>query len=543
MRAAEAAKSWRRVADVSRFNDRITLVELEGIEGISDIRLEFNSAITALCGMNGVGKTTILKAIYCALTGTLGSDSRLEKVSASVQGMVRGENLNAPCKRDLGFSSVRYLDPAKEVLRVLDLLNTVQNVEDYIEENEKSDLLCKKEVLSSINDIVGKRYRSVFFYEVSDSEISEDDYVFPIFEVELDNGLTYRMQDMGMGEICILYIIWFFKTIDKGSIVFVEEIENYISAYSQKKLIDYMAFLASNSSVWVSISTHSEHVLSRIPLESTRVIYKDRAGNSSVVLPKHQERYLRALGLSLDKKGCYFVEDSFAKHYLKEILSLLNPVALQEFDLVYVGSDSNLEGIAKYLTPKNSMSFEHAVVLDADQAKKVKGLSGRFVYVTSLPSFSESPPEDVFWGCLENNLPKVAELIGVPEDLLIQVFDQAETTDHHDRFKEISEGLSKDEPILISAIFRLLMEDSNFSAKVQFFSYCLYNRGVSIPYERANNLASGYTLKVDDLPDSINEFISEELSDLDISSFLKGSRGNIVLGFDGVNLTKKVVEG
>ncbi|EAO6889757.1 ATP-binding cassette domain-containing protein, partial [Salmonella enterica] len=67
MRAARINDIWRYVNDVEQYRTRIKKVEIKKLSGFEDITIEPQSAITAICGKNGVGKTTFLKLIYQAI--------------------------------------------------------------------------------------------------------------------------------------------------------------------------------------------------------------------------------------------------------------------------------------------------------------------------------------------------------------------------------------------------------------------------------------------------------------------------------------------
>jgi|SRR5262249_19698392 len=63
MRTAKIADYWRAVY-AERYPIRLDRTEFASVIGIGTGNIEFAGAITAICGNNGVGKSTLLNAVF-----------------------------------------------------------------------------------------------------------------------------------------------------------------------------------------------------------------------------------------------------------------------------------------------------------------------------------------------------------------------------------------------------------------------------------------------------------------------------------------------
>lgn len=178
-------------------------------------------------------------------------------------------------------------------------------------------------------------------------------FPFPYFEVTLPNGSSYTNSDMGMGELACLYVTWFiYHYIEPQSLLFVEEPENFISAYSQLRLMDLIAERSFSQKLWVILSTHSEHILSKVGIENIRILSQYcLESRSAISNPKHVRKYLSALGLSSNILGIYIVEDELARFFLEYILDKSDPDMLTDFPIIQMRCDSNIEKIVKHFEP------------------------------------------------------------------------------------------------------------------------------------------------------------------------------------------------
>jgi hypothetical protein len=459
MRAAAVVDAWRNVQKLGKYPSRLIAFKANNIEGFkAEVELSFSSAVTAVCGKNGVGKTTLIKFLYSAFNGETISDKHVKFESSSFEAkwLISGNEIITIDKAPDGLVAY-YLEPSRDCTKIVEYLKSTSNVEELLEGVEKNNSFNDPAIKKSIEHLIGKSYKSLAFYEVADAMPHELGYSFPYFEVVLNNGSTYSNVDMGMGEFSCLYVVWFLsKFIESRSFLFIEEPENFISAYSQTRLMDFIAAQSFSQKIWVMLSTHSEHILSKVGIENVRVISQFCTdGRSGLSNPKHVKKYLSALGLSANVVGIFAVEDDVARYFLEYILDKYDSDILNDYAVIQMRCDSNIEKIVKHFEPTPSPDFEIIAVLDADQSAQIKELCGRHIYITALPSLSALTPELELWPVLVESVGEVAVILDLDETRLLEAVEDQMHSDHHDRFSRIAASCRKNKRDVVHAVMRV----------------------------------------------------------------------------------------
>lgn len=480
MRAAAVSDAWRNVQKLDKYPSRLLTFKALDVGGFkSEVELSFKSAVTAVCGKNGVGKTTLIKYIFSAFNVGLITDKsiRFQNAVFEAEWLIQGETQVTQNSVPHGLAAF-YLEPSRECTRIIEYLKGTSNIAELLEGLDANTSFDEQSTKKVIENIIGKSYKSLSFYEVSEAMPHELGYPFPYFVVELHNGSLYSNVDMGMGEFACLYVIWFLsKFIESRSFLFIEEPENFISAYSQLRLMDFIAVQSYSQKIWVMLSTHSEHILSRVGIENIGIISQHLPeGRSALSNPKHVRRYLSALGLSKGVTGIFVVEDELARFFLEYILDKYDPDILNDYSVIQMRCDSNIEKLVKHFEPTPSPDYEIIAVLDADQSSQVPALSGRHIYITALPSSSSLTPELELWPVLVDRIESVAEILDVDEGRLRESVDDQAHADHHDRFSVIAAALRKNKRDVVYAVMRIWYSIPSNQILVKKFCLALLGR-------------------------------------------------------------------
>tara|TARA_R110001606_G_scaffold348622_1_gene498203 strand:+ start:22845 stop:24392 length:1548 start_codon:yes stop_codon:yes gene_type:complete len=499
MRRAKLSDGWRRVLENNRYPLRIDSIILKNILGFENgFSLKFSSGLSAICGKNGVGKSTLLNLMYQKLKfNTI--DHYKFCTGADVGLTVHNE------KSTNLSDKVFYLDPSAECTRIIDYIKNTANFDELLEGVEPSHILNKDEVRLILSKVVGKRYKSIKHYELD--SVLEDDSTLPYFEVELFDGTQYPSSQMGLGEHLCIYLFWFANWIEKESILFIEEIENYLSAYSQEGLIDYLAYNLSDRKVWTILTSHSEHILNKVGLEDISIIYSRESISKNVKLNKSRE-YFRALGLGEKILGAYLVEDYCAHLFLKKLILTLCPAILDSREIVSLRCDSNLEKMIKHFEPDKKIDYDFFTVFDADQSEKIHKLNKYNIPVAALPSKLSLNPEEEIWQHMNLNLKALSEELSCDFSRLDEFFEDNQTSDHHDRFYNIASSLKISYEALISACISVWLKDEENYNLSKFLILSLLLRNDFKSEVEVNMIFRGIGTVDNDL---INEFGSSRV--------------------------------
>lgn len=470
MRDARIADIWRHVNSPDKFENKIVSIAINGINGFSPLTLTPKSAITSICGKNGAGKTTLMKFLYCALKGSeyRPDEARFGKYSYEIIILSKNSNIKITQESEYNFDNVHYLEPSQECTKIINYIKVTNNFDELLDGLEENLSFNNKDFKTGINKILGKNYKKITFKEI-DGAI-DDDYTFPYFEVELNSGIKYTNENMGMGELSALYIIWFLNYCEKHSFVFIEEPENYISANTQRYLMDKLAEIVDIKKLWVTLSTHSEHILSKINIDSTKVLLKPASNDiTQVINPEHREKYMMALGLTPQVQGIIFVEDFLAEKFVQYLLSRLCGFLLKTHKIIPIRCDSNIEKIVKHYQPQKEAPLKYIGIFDADQKEKIKKYVGNEIYVSALPSHVAEPPEVILWNTLINNTEILSKTLRVSNDDFSDAVNEYTYANYHDRFRNIAQEIGKPEDVLIENLLQLWSDNEENKNIIELF--------------------------------------------------------------------------
>ncbi|MBA3146877.1 ATP-binding protein [Salmonella enterica] len=537
MRAAKINDIWRYVNEIEEYKTRIKKVEIKKLSGFEDIKIEPKSAITAICGKNGVGKTTFLKLIYQAIKSPKEqlSSARFGSYDFNIEIISNRSNIIIDKKSEHHLENVYYLEPSQECSKILEYIKRTKNINELIEGEGENISFNDEKTKPQIENIIGKKYKKIIFREITGA--IESDYTFPYFEIELASGAKYSNIDMGMGEFAVFYILWFIKNCERNSIIFIEEPENFISANTQIYLMDRIAEQSNSSKHWIMLSTHSEHILSKISIENTKVLQKRLNDVTHLIEPKHREKYLTALGLVPQLDGIVFVEDNFSANFTNYLLSKLAPAFLKSYRILPIRCDSNIEKIATHYEPLRKSPINYIGVFDADQKAKVAQYIKKEIYISSLPGNKAVPPEVIVWDVLVDNSKKISEALEVDHDSMQETIEANSTVNYHDRYENISKQLSVPLEALLQPIFSSWMSVPENKKLAEHFVFAIINHSkkhTSLVEFQSNNkvklIADGNDIYLEK-----NDIIFPQITPL-----VDGMKLNFKLFFDSASFIAKV---
>jgi Fe-S cluster assembly ATPase SufC len=480
MRNADILKYWERVNKLNLYKNIVQRIRFSGVEGLKDnFEVEFKSTIHAICGKNGVGKSSFLKSLYRVLSGNIiEEDKRFDNVQYEVEGKLGSQNVLFTHADTHFYTNVYYLESSKLCSEILTFLKTTENIEELKDGIEINQIFNGDKTKEIIEQIIGKKYKSIDIYEIS--SVLGDDTVFPFFEIEDSYGVKYSNLGMGMGEFHCLYITWYLNWVENDSLVLIEEPENFISVYSQEYLIHYIAKIAADNKLWSVISTHSYQILSSIGFNNATIISRATSKSSIPLANRHKNSYLRALGLNPTFKGAIFVEDYCAAVFTKFLIRKYYPELLFDFQIVELRCDSNLEKIIKHFEPNINIDYEFIVVFDADQSSKLKSLFNKNIYFTALPANSPEPPEKVIYDTLTSKIDLISERLDVSGEYLADIIDQYSSLEYHEIYRNIAAGISVDLRQIYDSILNVWLTEESNEDKAKFFVSSLVNRNNKI---------------------------------------------------------------
>jgi len=455
MRLAQTNDIWRSVyKKPSTFVEVIT-VKYREIKDGPELQFSLNGPITLLCGENGVGKSRAMRALHQSLGGGLndadfrpaigpeqpilldvyaeinkvGADGEVNK--SSIAGI---ESISECLKGAEGDNLVYWFDPTLQIPYLLHLLRHDSSLSDLWEGVSPRKL--NTEELSDLSSLVGRSYVAAEIYEIEDYV---DHNVVPYFRVT-SHGVTYGAEDMGLGELSLLFFFWLLGRVSDNSVLLLEEPETFIAPHSQRGLIDLVALLASKKSIFVVVTSHSGAIAERIP--SKYVYLTSRIGKEVNFLPNPPRSILfDRLGLVPPKSIVAFVEDDAAAKLAKALLEAGNSKYMSHFWIFIAGNDSEISTILAKIKPPSSDPIFFIGLFDGDK----RGNIPRSEFWANMCLPGNVCPEQFLQNIFNDASVDLADLLNKPREVVATALASVDGKNHHDWLAGLSSALPMSE--------------------------------------------------------------------------------------------------
>lgn len=463
MRSARVDDTWRRLSK-KKYSTKIESIEITKLNRFYDQTIHFSGSITALCGLNGSGKSTFLHSIYLLISksnGTEEMEDTYKRINFNkLEGILSHNNDEIEINYSKDESSdeeilkteinLAFLDTSYQVPSLIKRFAEFRDIESLLDGSDP--VVLDNDEIKHINYILGKEYSVCEIYE-----LELDDKIFPYFRVS-DNSLNYGTENMGHGEVAALYIYWKLKSSRNNSIFLIEEPETYLSTLSQKKIMNVIANFSLQKSLTVILTTHSSEILTKIPVQDIKLFIED-FNNRLIQLSNAVDRreYLSSLGLTPPKKGVILVEDNVAAIVLEHLLMSRARNIDLDYEIVKWKSESEIQTTLKNF-PIDISWFNLYGIFDGDQRDNVKIIErsisrDRFAF---LPG--KHPFEVQCQKIINDNVNKFSDYSRVEIRKINEALKLIKGEDIHDWLLDLSKHLRLDLSNLVKICFDISME-------------------------------------------------------------------------------------
>lgn len=454
MRHARTNDIWRALFSRNDLPIRKIKVVFDDVTEIGSQTIEIQSPISLICGENGVGKSSLLWVLYRALASNVPvngmhrtappklASGKIQKVEVSIASendvKVFSNVLDAYNALDTLKRSpeppVIFIDPTFQIPELVRAIRSDNNFSDLLEGVEAAEFQGNE--LALISNLVGKGYQRVKVYEIENYAGYE---VFPYFRVAV-GGRDYGSEEMGLGELSLLKMYWALSSINRPSIVLIEEPETFIAPRSQRALVDLIAKFCNEKKLLSVISTHSGIIAERVPNSHLSLITK---GTPNVIISSNPAANLlvERLGLFTHKNAVLLVEDVGAKALLQSLLEENNSRLASGCEIAIAGSESHITFALKSMPKDNPVRFRLVGVYDGD-AKNIKAVTDADVIWPKLFLPGDECPEILIYRHVNDlGYEAVAQELGKAVVDVATAFGGADGKNHHDWLNEVCASL------------------------------------------------------------------------------------------------------
>lgn len=440
-------------------------------EVLNDLEVVLNEGVNVFIGRNGVGKSNLMRLAYNCLIEESSNRAPFKtpilqkaklKINLAINNVSYQRSLNCEEEADglevskddtLVLTSFMF-DPCTLIPLFQEMLFQQTNISELIEQH--GERLVTESELGVIKYLTGNEYSKVWMTTV---EAEFDSYpVFPFFRVEL-SGVSYDSSGMGMGELSLFYFWWlveYIKLVEGHKVLFVEEPESFLPPASQERLTNILAKTVAGLGITLMLSTHSEHVLRRIPTSRMHLILRTDEGIKSFSTVDGMASHLESLGLIPQKLGLLFLEDVGGIAFAKALFNSSNDFSVDNFYYHKSGSEGHVS------TDLSRLSFPHkgfkfAGLYDGDCRKNEAALNkgGDFFF---LPT--DQAPDEIMTAYFKSK-PAVflSSKLMVSEAKVSQAKAIAAGSDFHDYFHNVSRVFGWDFNRLFTAVCEIWIDE------------------------------------------------------------------------------------
>lgn len=359
---------------------------IKKLKGLTNVRLSFSDSLTAVMGVNGVGKTTVIHALACVYqptsngkgenykfpyffipnTDALWSGSEFTIINQYNLKDGRNERISRNYGKQVDRWSPRYENRPKRNVYYIGIDTCLPDIEKTNGSNriqyssiEKNDKTSEK-VIEYASYILNKNY----------SMLIENEYRQKHFSgVKLSSGLKYSSLSMGTGEQRTIKILEKVLNAESYSLILIDELDLLLHISALKKMIDVIYEIAQKRHLQIVFTTHSLEINSMS--DKVKIQYIDYEGYGK---KRHNICYDKiSTDLIYDLTGKntlpikIYVEDRVAKAIVSVVVKS-NKMS-SKVKIIEMGSINNAFTLAAGWVLSGSDFENTLIILDGDRYK------------------------------------------------------------------------------------------------------------------------------------------------------------------------------
>jgi len=447
MKARQIEDAWRHVAE-PRYPIRLTRFDFARVDGFRDGTLTFTSGVNVVCGGNGVGKSTLLHALF-GLLRTTGADcaAALRQGAKTANAVldstikfgdaptrVRTENGLATHSLPVGTKlTAHFVDVAAEVISLRKKILETDNLNEALDQVDGAE--WKDAALERVAYLMGRSYSKI---EVFELDLGENFEEVPFFEVTVGQT-AYDSRNMGLGEFTIMYLVWRLERMGGAALALVEEPEVFMSPLSQLRFANVLAEISARRRLWFIVSTHSPALVTQVAEQvgaSIGLLQHVPVGGE-VVAAARLPALLRSLGMVPNKRFFVMLEDASSIRFLRFLLANEDIEILDETQFVSCGGDADVSGLAQKWEASKGFTLGAVFLLDGD----MRQTKANWPTPTRLFLPGAVPAEAIVKSTVEANVGTFAERLGRRDTDVSRVLGEIDGLNIHDWPPALAERL------------------------------------------------------------------------------------------------------
>jgi len=353
---------------------KILSMHVDSLKGLKNLDISLDKNLTAIMGVNGAGKSTILHALACvygpyklgenhkfSFFFTPNPDSSWKNSKFSIT--YWDENLQKEITREYRKNTdrwaPRYSDRPKRDAYYIGIETCIPEIEkeqqtSYIDYNTilaNDKVSCK--IIESAAYILNKNYDNLNYHKTKKKEL---------IGVHTKDNMRYSSLSMGAGEQRVLKILKTVYAANAYSVILIDEIDLLLHVLALKRLIKKLSDIAIKKNLQIIFTTHSMEVRKFQDIVDIR--YLDPLEEKTMVYDKINQDIVYELSEDVNKIIRIYVEDILAETIVNVVAGTLG--ISRAVKVVKIGSASNAFVLAASLILQKENIRDILILLDGD---------------------------------------------------------------------------------------------------------------------------------------------------------------------------------
>lgn len=352
------------------YGDAIVKLHIKGFRTHTNTPLQIESPVTALCGVNGSGKSTVLQIAAASyqrlsghrfyissfvLAGSLDSKPFRDDSSVEVTYAERphsdGRNNDRTLTVSRSGSSWSGYDrqPARNVL----YLGTGFYLPHAERDATFKDMFCDKTFIArtrqALDDQVIGHVSTILLskYDAAHQNSMRKKYArrhTQLISAKRSGGLEYSEANMGSGEARLYAMVMHLEAAAEKSLILIEEPETALHPCAQFELGKYLINVSLRRHLQLILTTHSEYLMLALPQKSRVYLKRDDEGVTPIPGVGVRQAVSMMDGLAIP--AVYIVvEDDVGEAIVKEVLRRHDTDFLRTSRVIVGGDKTTIQQI------------------------------------------------------------------------------------------------------------------------------------------------------------------------------------------------------
>jgi len=311
----------------------ITSIYFGKLKGLQDVTIEIKKPLTAIMGVNGSGKTTVIHALACAFRPdgegenhkfpeffVPNTDALWNGSIFRITNMIEGQCVTRTYSKIVGRWTPRYNDRPKRNVYYLGIdtcmpeieKNTHNSMIKYTSNNREGRK--DKKILEIAARILNKDYQIL---------VDNEYHTRHFMGVCTRSGLQYSSLSMGTGEQRTIKIIEKVLSAEPYSLILIDEIDLLLHVSALNQLVQELYRIAIAKHLQIIFTTHSLEILKLGQYVGIQYIDTLKKHDGTVffqIYNKPSSDIIRRMTGAAEKPVQIWVEDNFSRAIVKTVI-------------------------------------------------------------------------------------------------------------------------------------------------------------------------------------------------------------------------------